>query len=339
MDAPRLHRLLPGVAAGLPYLPLGSGPTPLRELTGMPAGAAPVWLKDDGRYGQGGWGGNKVRKLEWILPDADRSGARTIVTFGAIGTNHGLATAVYGEAHGQRVVLVVVDQPMNERVAARLERLRRTASEVHVTHTKARTIAALPFLLGRLALSDRHLPYVLPVGGSSAVGAFGYVEGALELAQQVRAGQMPEPSHVVVALGSGGTVSGLALGLRLAGLKTRVVGVLVNDNMNLEPAVLARLAGRSARLLEKRGAELPAAPPSPEDITVEREFLGPGYGHVTPEAERALKLAREHEGLELEPVYTGKALAGLLALNERGAFGEGPVVFLNTHGPRDEGGS
>ena len=80
---------------------LGSGPTPVRELSGLRDGPAPVWLKDDGGYGTGGWGGNKVSKLEWILADADRRGAQTIVTFGAVGTNHGLATAVYGRAHGR----------------------------------------------------------------------------------------------------------------------------------------------------------------------------------------------------------------------------------------------
>ena len=115
-----------------------------------------------------------------------------------------------------------------------------------------------------------------------------------------------------------------------------MVGVLVNDSMPLDPATLARLAGRSATLLERRGAALGIDPPRPEDITVETGFLGPGYGHVTPEAEAALEIARERAGLELEPVYTGKALAALLALNERGAFGEGPVLFLNTHGPRAE---
>ena len=336
MALPRLHERLPGLAENLPHLPLGSGPTPLRQLDQLPSGAAAVWLKDDGLYGEGGWGGNKVRKLEWILPDADRRGAKTIVTFGATGTNHGLATAAYGRARGTRVALVVVDQPMNDRVAQRLERLRRTAAAVHVTHTKPRTLAALPFILGRYALADRRLPYVLPVGGSSPVGALGYVEASLELAEQVRAGAMPEPSHLVVALGSGGTVAGLALGLMLAGLRTRVVGVLVNDAMPLDPATLTRLAGRSAALLERRGATLEIDSPRPEDITVETGFLGDGYGHATPAAEAALDVARERAGLELEPVYTGKALAALLALNERGAFGEGPVLFLNTHGPRPE---
>jgi D-cysteine desulfhydrase len=295
-----------------------------------------VWLKDEGRYGKGGWGGNKVRKLEWILADADRRGARTIVTFGAVGTNHGLATAVYGRAYGLQVDLVLVDQPMNDRVAARLERLKRAAASTHVTRTRARTLAALPWILGRHAIADGRRPYVLPVGGSSPVGALGYVECALEIAAQVESGELPAPSHIVMALGSGGTTAGLVLGLRLAGLTTRVTAVLVNDKMRLDPPAMAKLAGRTARLLESRGADVGDATPGPDDLTVETGYLGAGYGYPTDEANRALELAREIAGLELEPVYTAKALAGLIALNARGWFGEGPVLFLNTHGPRDE---
>jgi D-cysteine desulfhydrase len=167
------------------------------------------------------------------------------------------------------------------------------------------------------------------------VGALGYVECALEIAAQVESAALPEPSHVVMPLGSGGTTAGLALGLRLAGLKTRVTAVLVNDKMRLDPPAMAKLAGRSARLLESRGAGVGDAAPGPDDITVEIGFLGAGYGHPTDEAGRALELARE-VALELEPVYTAKALAGLIGLNARGWFGEGPVLFLNTHGPRDE---
>jgi D-cysteine desulfhydrase len=336
VDRPFLHQRYPALERTLPHVTLGSGPTPVRELPGLRDGPAPVWLKDDGSYGTGGWGGNKVRKLEWILADADRRGARTIVTFGALGTNHGLATAVYGRAHGLNVELVLVDQPMNDRVAARLERLKRAAGSTHVTHTRARTLATLPWILGRRALADGRRPYVLPVGGSSPMGALGYVEAAFEIRSQVDSGELPEPSHVVMPLGSGGTTAGLALGLRLAGMRTRVVAVLVNDKMRLDPPAMAKLAGRSARLLESRGAELGAAAPGPGDLTVEERFLGAGYGHPTPEAEQALELARAAARLELEPVYTAKALAGLLALNRGGSFGEGPVLFLNTHGPREQ---
>lgn len=332
MTAAALHTRFPELATTLPQVRLGSRPTPVRPLPRLSDGAAPVWLKDDSAFGDGGWGGNKVRKLEWLLPDAQRRGRRTILTFGGLGTNWGLATALYAREQGLSTVLALVDQPVDDHVEAQLERLRSSGATLHFTHTKARTVAILPWLLARHA-DGLKPPYVLPPGGSSAIGALGYVEAALELAAQVRDGVLPEPSHIVTAVGSGGTAAGLLLGLRLAGLRTRVVGVVVNDGLRLDGPTLVRLAQRSARVLLGRGAQLPELQLTVDDLDVERGWLGPGYGHATPEALAARDLATG-EGLQLEPVYTAKALAALLELNRAGRFGTGPVLFLNTNGPR-----
>jgi D-cysteine desulfhydrase len=301
-------------------------------------GAAPVWLKNDGLYG-GAWGGNKARKLEWILADAKRRGRTTVLTFGAIGTNHGLATALYAREHGLRTVLLLVDQPLDDHVHAQFDRLERSGARIYRTHTTPRTVAALPWAMLRNSdLSRRKLPYFLTVGGSSAIGSVGHVEAALELAAQVARGDLPEPSHLVVALGSGGTAAGLALGLKLAGLRTRVVPVVVNDKMKLHAGVVARLAGRAARLLRRGGADLGDVSISADDVDVERDWLGAGYGHRTEESERARRLTFEREGLALEPVYTAKTMAALLALNARGAFGGGPVLYWHTHNALEEAG-
>ena len=313
-----LHRRFPELRETLPHVKLGDGPTPVRPLEGLGDG---LWLKDDGAYGTA-WGGNKVRKLEWILPDAKRRGRRTVLTFGALGTNHGLATALYAREQGLRCAIALVDQPVDDHVRAQLARLESSGATLHRTRTKARTVAAAPWLLAR-----HRRPYVLPAGGSSPIGALGYVEAAFEIAAQVRDGALPEPSHVVVAVGSGGTAAGLTVGLRLAGLRTKVLGIVVNDTLKLDHGTLTRLARRSARLLRRRGAEV--ADPNPGDLTVVRDWLGPGYGHPTPESSRAIELAREKEGLELDPVYTAKAMAGALEVEERG-----PLLYLHTHGPR-----
>ena len=316
--SPLLHQRFPELRDSLPHLKLGSR-SPVRRLAGLG-----VWLKDDGRYGDGPWGGNKVRKLEWILPDVRRRGRRTILTFGALGTNHGLATALYGRDQGLRVALALVDQPLDDHVRAQLERLRQSGATLHFTRSKWRTVAAAPWLLAR-----HGMPYVLPAGGSSAVGTLGYVEAGLELGDQVANGELPEPGHVVVAVGSGGTAAGLALGLRLAGLRSRVLGVVVNDMLRLDAATLGGLSRRAGRLLGRRGARLPDLAPG---VEVTREWLGAGYGRPTADSERALELGREREGLELDPVYTAKAMAGALALVERGA--DRPVLFVQTHGAR-----
>lgn len=116
MSAPLLHARFPPLAGSLPFLRLGTGPTPVRELE------PGLWVKDEGAYGDGGWGGNKVRKLEWILPDARRRGRRTVLTFGALGTNHGLATALYAPRAGMHAAVAVVDQPLDDHVRANLAR-------------------------------------------------------------------------------------------------------------------------------------------------------------------------------------------------------------------------
>ncbi len=330
---PLLHARFPALRESLPHIVLGERPTPVRLLEALTAeGEAPVWMKDDGAFGSGSWGGNKVRKLEWLLPEARRRGARTILTVGGLGTNWGLAAALYGRDEGLRTALALVDQPVDEHVREHLERLRASGATIHRTRNKAGTIAALPWLL--LRHSGRQPPYLLPAGGSNAIGVLGYVEASLELAEQVAGGTLPEPSHVVVAVGSGGSAAGLALGLRLAGLRTRVVGVPVTRDLRVDPGSLARLAGRTETLLRRRGAELPAAGASAGEPRVLDGWIGAGYGHATPEGEAATVAAREGDGLVLDPVYTAKAVAALRAENAAGRFGEGPVLYLHTDGPR-----
>jgi len=321
-----LYKRFPALAEALPHLSLSARPTPVRELRGLG-----IWVKEDGAFGAGGWGGNKVRKLEWLIPDAKRRGRRSILTFGGLGTNWGLATALYAREHGLATALALVDQPVDEHVRVQLARLEASGARIHRTRTKARTVAMLPWLLARNARGARP-PYLLPAGGSSAVGALGYVEAALEIAAQVEDGSLPEPSHVVVPVGTGGTAAGLALGFQLAGLRSRVTGVVVNDRLRLDAPVFARLARRTAKLLQDRGAQPGDLCLEPGMLDLTRDQIGPGYGHPTKAAGRAADLAAR-EQLALDPVYTAKAMAGLLALGDEGRL-NGPVLFVHTDGPR-----
>lgn len=323
----RLHELFPQLRETLPALSLGAPPSPLRPLVGVEVDGKEVWVKDDGAYGDGGWGGNKVRKLEWLIPEAERLGRQTVVTVGGLGTNWGLACALYGKEYGLKTVLALVDQPRDGHVEEQLGRLRASGAELHFTGSTARTVLKVPWLLARHRRS-----WFLPAGGSSPVGALGAVETALELGAQAEGGQMGPLSRVVTAVGSGGTAAGLVLGLQLAGLDTQVVAVVVNDKLRLDSRALLRLARKSARLLRERGAELPELDLDGGNLEVVEDQLGEGYGHRTEAATKATR-AVSQDGLELDPVYTAKAMAGLLALGDEGRA-EGPVVFLNTNGPR-----
>lgn len=324
-----LHERFPGLR--IPHVRLGRPPSPVRRLEALAPGPE-LWLKDDGAYGAPD-GGNKVRKLEWILPDVEARNRDVIVTVGGLATNHGLATAVWGRRRGLRTALALVDQPQDDHVRAQLARIRESGARVYRTRGTYRTYLAAPWILLRhTSLRARRPPYFLTVGGSSPLGCLGYVEAALELAGQVRAGDLPEPSHVVVALGSGGTAAGLVAGLRLAGLRSRVVGVVVNDRTPVDARTVARLANRTLALLRRHDADPGAISIRPEDLDSERAWLGAGYGHRTPAAEHARDLARSRERLELDPVYTAKAVAALLDLRERNAFGAGPVLYWHTYG-------
>ncbi|MEJ7892992.1 MAG: pyridoxal-phosphate dependent enzyme [Solirubrobacteraceae bacterium] len=290
----------------LPRVALHDGtPTPVRELRDG------LWLKDDGAFGAGGWGGNKVRKLEWLLGKAQADGRKRILTFGGRGTNWGLATALYGHAYGIETVLVLVDQPMTPHVVEQFQRIRGSAAKIHLVGGKRRAAALAPWLWAR-----HGLPWILPAGGSTPLGAVGYVAAGLEIGAQVRAGALPEPDQLVVAVGTGGTLAGLIVGLQAAGLRTRAHGVVVNDKLRLDADRIAVLAQRCARLLRNQGADLGVLDLGEDAFTLTRDYLGDGYGHSLPGADPAY-----------DPVYTAKAMAAAREL-------EGTTLFLQTDGPR-----
>ena len=305
----------------LGHISLGNAPTPVRRLDlGFDA---EVWLKDESVFGDGAWGGNKVRKLEWIIPEAQRRGAETLFTVGGIGTHWGLACAVYAADHGLRTVLGLVDQPVDDHVREQLARLEASGARLHRYPSTRRLKLAAPYLLAR------YRPWYLPAGGSNPFGTLAYVDVALEIAAQVSAGELPAPRSVVVPVGSGGTVAGLTLGFAIAGLDCEVLGVVVNDMLRLDKWSMMRLANRTVILLTERG--LPGLRLFTEaDFDLRSDWLGATYGDPTPAS--VAEVARAAGvGLDLEPVYTGKTLA---AIRELDTALPGPVLWLNTHGPR-----
>lgn len=322
-----------GLDIDLERVRLGNGPTPVRQLTelGDVGGEAPVWIKDDGAYSD--VGGNKARKLEWLLADARRRRKRTVLTGGALGTNHGLATATFASRLGMRTILVLVPQPETEHVRAQLARLRSCGAELHLAPGFATSYLLAAWLIAARTGRGQGSPYRIPPGGSNALGSIGYVEAAFELAGQIERGELPEPSHVVVALGSGGTSAGLLAGMGLAGMRSRLVCILVSDIIRMDARRITARAKRTLVLVERHGADVGGASPSPDDLTVEEDWLGRGYGHSTEAGERAIRLFAERAHVTLEPVYTAKAVAALLDLNRRGAFGTGPVLYWHTYSP------
>ena len=319
-----LARWLPHLRA-LPRLPLTTLPTSVGQLErlGRAAGIAPPWIKRDDRSGAV-YGGNKPRKLEFLLGAARARGSRRVLTFGALGTHHGLATAACGRAAGLATTLVLVPQPVTAHVRRCLRLLHALGADLHLARGPLDAARQGVGLLARGWLAGEPMALV-PTGGTSVLGALGYLNAGLELAEQVRAGLLPEPAAVFVALGSGGTVAGLLAGLRLGGLRSRVVGVLVTDILPPSPRRLLRLA----RACLARYAPAAQVTVAERDLEVERGFVGPGYGAVTPEATAARRTLEDCEGIALETTYTGKCLAALLRQAST-VLRDQPVLFWNT---------
>jgi 1-aminocyclopropane-1-carboxylate deaminase/D-cysteine desulfhydrase-like pyridoxal-dependent ACC family enzyme len=320
-----LFEAFPALRERIPWRPLGRFPTRVHRLEGVAPPAVDLWVKRDDESGAD-YGGNKVRKLEFLLAEAAARGRKRLVTMGGYGSHHVLATCIYGAACGFATDAVLFPQPITEHVKESL--LADAATGAHLR--AAASYADLPPRL--LAARIRKDSQWIAPGGSSPAGTLGYVSAGLELAAQVRAGACPPFDELYVALGSCGTAAGLWLGLAAGGLNTRVIGVRVVDRVVSNRRATARLARATARLLTRAGA----APPAPRDetLSVEHGWFGGRYGRPTPAAEAAVADAAR-AGLTLETTYTGKAFAGLLADARAGRLDGRRVLFLNTFSSAD----
>ncbi len=329
-----LVRRFPGVAR-LPRHALTTLPTPVQPLDRLArrGDLAALWIKRDDLSGTL-YGGNKPRKLEWLLGAARARGRRGVITFGGIGTHHGLATAICARDAGMRTELVLLPQPVPDHVRHCQLLDHAAGAELHLAGSVA-SVAATALRLCAGALLQRRPLAIVPTGGTSAVGAIGYVNASLELAEQVRAGAMPEPDAIFVPLGSGGTVAGLALGCRLAGLRSQVVAVLVTDILPPSPARIVGLAGATLRRLQRAAPEVPPVALRAGDVTLVRDYLGPAYGAVTDAGLAAQRLLLEQEGIALETTYTAKCMAALLDLAVRPPYAGRTLLFWNTYSSVD----
>jgi D-cysteine desulfhydrase len=296
-------------------------PTPVRRIelvsrnVGVDRGSrsAEIWLKDDG-VTAAMYGGNKVRKLAHLLGHALERQSRRIVTFGAAGSHHVLATTLHARALGMRTLAWLSPQPHTPHAEAVL----RSALGAGLDAVPVPNPSHLPRFLSRLERGD----YWIGPGGMGALGSSGYFDAAIELSEQVARGELPSPDWIVLAVGSGSTAAGLLAGLARTPLKAHLLGVLAASNPAIRPIVLGQ-ALATARL---RGVELRFAEANSR-IDFDSTFVGGGYGH--PIALSAVALASsELAGLALDPTYTQKAFAA--AIGSAMAEPSRRVVFWNT---------
>lgn len=314
----------------IPHVQLGQFPTPVERLgqLGTEVGVESLYVKHDDQSGTV-YGGNKVRKLEFLLGEALAKGYDEVWTVGAIGSHHALATAIYARQIGLTPAVLHFPQPITDHVLDNLRAISTTQPKLTLASNKMQLPVEVGKAKMRQWLSKANDVYYIPGGGSSPVGVLGYVNAALELKQQIDAGELPTPDYIFVAAGTCGTLAGLMLGCRLAGLDTEVIGVRVVDKLLTNSLVTARLVNKTADILADHGVDgLPHV--SASDVTMLDAYFGKDYGEPTEEGLAAIELCAQFGGLKLEPTYTGKTFAGLLGERERLHLADKNVLYWHT---------
>lgn len=253
---------------------------------------------------------------------------KNLFTIGPTGSNHVRATAVYGKASGFRVECLLFKQPPTEYSEANYRKICENAYRVYEVKRMSTMFARYAYQQAKTVLGIGEERYFIPAGGSSPLGSVGYVRAVSELKSQIEADILPEPRFIFVPVGTCGTIAGLIVGVRLAGLRTQIVGVRVADAVVANTWAISRMVRRILRLI---GA-VDAHEINPRRIELWHNDFGKGYAVPTEAGTQAVAMMAEHEGITLENTYTGKTLAGLARyIKEHGCEDE-HVLFWNTYG-------
>ena len=319
------------MAAALPDLPrveLGCFPTPIQRLGNISrALGVDLSIKRDDLSGLAA-GGNKVRKLEYLVADARRQGATVLMTAGAIQSNHVLQTVAAARKSGIRAVVVLQGAaPAVPRGNLLLDVL--LGAEIEYLDSDRFVEDVIPYMERRQQelLHASEIPYVVPVGGSNALGAFGYVNCARELCGQYAARGAEPPDYIVVATGSVGTYAGVVVGCAHFWPRTRVRGIVVTTNYFARRENVVQLTNETARQagIDRRWTA--------DELWLDYDYVGPGYGIRSEAGDSAIDMLARAEGIFLDPTYTGKVFAGLVGNVRAGVIPAGStVLFIHTGG-------
>lgn len=327
-----LETHFPSLAAALPRQRLAELPTPVVPLDLGDDGMR-CWLKRDDLSGKL-YGGNKVRKLEYLLGQAVAQGASRVMTFGTAGSNHALATGIYARAAGLTSISMLTPQTNARYVARNLLMGLRAGIEFHAYPDDRAVLRAVPWVRLRHARRDGQRPIIIAGGGSSPLGTVGFVNAGLELAAQIEAGDLPAPKFIYLALGTMGTAAGLAIGLRVAGIDSRVVCVRVVHRRVANPERFKSLVASTVALLRRAEPAFPELAVNDLKVEFRDEFFGGKYARFTAPGMAAIERAGAAGAPPLEGTYTGKAFAALLSDQQAGRLRNKNVLFWDTYNSR-----
>ncbi|MDL2267521.1 D-cysteine desulfhydrase family protein [Desulfovibrio sp. OttesenSCG-928-G15] len=333
------HAAIQAKIDALPRRSLAFYPTPLHKLERLSGHfGVNLYMKRDDLSGRGSFGGNKMRKLEFLIGDAIAQGCDTVVTFGAAQSNHAMQTVCACRACGLSPVLfltTVVDfDPQDVRANMLVNEI--MGAEMHlippqkgsVTDAFKRTQELAAKRIGELEADGRKV-YVIPVGGTTSVGCVGFANAVLELCGQMDALEI-SPDFIAHSTGSGGTMAGLVAGKALTQTQAAILSFSAFNPGGEEGEHAAFAAGMANSVLEQVGVPQRVGA---KDCTIDQNYFAPGYELPNDLTDEAIKLLAREEGILVDPVYSGKALAGLFDYIHKGTIAPGSnVVFWHTGG-------
>jgi len=315
---------------------LGEYPTPIKKLNkiGTEIGLNHLYIKRDDLTGKT-YGGNKIRKLEFLLSDALRRGSKEVITFGFAGSNHALATAICAKRLGLKSISMLMPQHNAHYVRCNLLMGKFCEVEFHQLPNKSLLTIGTMYQLLRHRIKGGKAPYLIPPGGSSPLGTIGFVNAAFELREQIAQKEILEPDRIYLALGSAGTAVGLIIGLKALGIKSKVIPVRIAEKRLTDEKDVRKLYSKTISFLNSVDPSFPKLELSSNNIEIVDEYLGNGYAQFTKEGGEAITLMKEIEGIKLDGTYTGKTFAALIGDARKQNIKDKLVLFWNTFNSRD----
>ena len=322
------------------HVQLAELPTPIQSMQNLAdcMGFDHLYIKRDdltGKKLEDGstlFGGNKIRKLEFLLADALLNGAQSVMTWGMSGSNHAVATAACADYLGLKCFVMLRPQHNSHTVRRNLALMDYYGAQMHMIPNKETRALASAYTFLKEKSDNGSYPYFIPTGGSCPIGALGYVNAAFELKEQIKKGIMPEPDRIYVASGSFGTIADLLLGAQLAGLKSKIIGIGVEPEEfkgEFKQAII-KLYNETSQLLHDIDSSIPLKTITDADVQILTEFGGTDYGLFTQDAVHVARLLKEKEEIMLDGTYTAKAMAGMIADIKAHAEPTDVILFWNT---------
>ena len=333
-----LFRAYPALKEHVGYVSLGTLPTPIQKLEkfGALVGHQQIYVKKDNESGAL-FGGNKVRKLEFLFGDALAHNAKGVLTVGYAGSNHTCATAMYAHEIGLRCICMHLPQLPTAYARRNILLSMAHGAELHLYETWAQREAAIYERNKVFKKETGSCLYLIPSGGSNEIGTLGFLNAVYELKDQIAQGIMPEPDYIYVAIGSVGTAAGIILGVRVAGLKTKVIPVCIEPELfEGEHALkLSSWVRITSEVLHRIDPTFPLVDIKQSEIPINYNFIGKGYAYISPEVHGAMQMFRTIEGIKLDGTYTGKACAAMMDDLMYGKLSDKVVLFWDSFCDRD----